>query len=119
VETSAGDESLAAPPATRLVGLGTQPLLIELADLLNRRLQFLIIRETTPHLRDLLFTKADLARALAGIADRQDRNGVTFATVALGTAGAVADDAFEQGAAENVAGIGEMRGKAVAFAGDL
>ena len=50
-----------------------------------------------------------MARALAGIADREDGNGVTFAAVALGTAGAVADDAMEQGAAKNVAGVGETQ----------
>jgi len=79
----------------------------------------LIIRQTTLYLRDLLLTEADLARALAGIADREDRNRVTFATVALGAAGAVADDAFEQGAAENVAGVGEARGEAIASANYL
>ena len=61
--------------------------------------------------------EADLARASAGIADREDGYGVTFATDALGAAGAVANDAFEQGSAEDVAGVGEARGKAVAFAG--
>jgi hypothetical protein len=95
VETSAGDESLTAPPAARLVGLGTQQLLIKLADLLNRRLQFLIIRQTALHMRNLLLTEADLARETAGIADCEERNGVPFATLALGAAGAVPDDAFE------------------------
>jgi hypothetical protein len=67
----------------------------------------------------LLFAETDLARALAGIADREDRHGVTFAAVALGAAGAVADDALEQGAAENAGGVGEARGKAVAPVGNL
>ena len=115
METSAGDESL---PRLRLVGLGAEQLLIELADLLNRGLQFLIIRQTTLHLRDLFLTEADLASASAGIADCEDGNGVTFAAVALGTAGAVTDDAFEQRAAENVGGVGESRGKAIALAGN-
>jgi hypothetical protein len=119
VETSVGDESLSAAPAARLVGLGAQQLLIEFADLLNYSLQFLIIRQTTLHLRDLLFTEADLAGAWPGIADGEDRNWVTFAAVALGATGAVADDALEQGAAENVAGVGEMGSKAVAFAGEF
>ena len=79
----------------------------------------MIIRQATLHLGDLFLTEADLARALAGIADREDGNGMTFAAVALGTAGAVADDAIEQGAAKNVAGVGKTRDKAVAFAGDL
>jgi hypothetical protein len=117
VEKSVGDESLSAAPAARLVGLGAQQLLIEFADLLNHSLQFLIIRQTALHLRDLLFTEADLAGAWPGIADGEDRNGVTFAAVALGATGAVADDALEQGSAENVGGAGEMGSKAVAFAG--
>jgi hypothetical protein len=56
---------------------------------------------------------------LAGIADCEDGNGVTFTAVALGATGAVADDAFEQGAAENVGGVGESRSKAIALAGNL
>lgn len=43
---------------------------------------------------------------------------MAFATVAFGAAGAVVDDAIEQGAAEDVAGIGEARGKAVTFVGN-
>jgi hypothetical protein len=118
VETSVGDESLSVAPAARLVGLGAQQLLIEFANLLNHSLQFLIIRQTALHLGDLLFTEADLADALPGIADGEDRNGVTFAAVALGATGAVADDALEQRAAENVAGVREVRSKAVALADD-
>jgi hypothetical protein len=116
VETSVGDESL---PCLRLVGFGAEQLLIEFADLLNRGLQFLIIRQTTFDLRDLLLTEADLSRALAGVSDCEDGNGVTFAAVALRAAGAVADDAFEQGAAENVGGVGESRSEAIAFVGEL
>ena len=70
-------------------------------------------------MRDLFRLEADLARASAGIADREHRYGVTFATVALGAAGAVANNAFEQGSAQDVASVGEARGKAVAFAGGL
>jgi hypothetical protein len=44
---------------------------------------------------DLLLTKTDLAGAPAGIADGEDRYRMSFATVALGTALAVADDSLE------------------------
>ena len=71
------------------------------------------------HIGDLVLTEADLARAFAGITDREDRDGVTFAAVAPGAAGAVTDDALEQGAAQDVAGVGEARGKAIAFADRL
>jgi hypothetical protein len=79
-------------------------------------LQLPVIRQTTLHIGDLVLTEADLERAFAGIADREDGYGVTFAAVAPGAAGAVTDEALEQGAAEDVAGAGEARGKATAFA---
>ena len=63
--------------------------------------------------------RADLSGATAGIADGEDRDGMTFATSALEAAGTVADDALEQGAAENVGGAGKARGKAVALASGL
>jgi hypothetical protein len=44
---------------------------------------------------------------------------MTFTTSALEAAGTVADDAFEQGAAENVGGAGTARGKAIALASEL
>jgi hypothetical protein len=56
---------------------------------------------------------------VAGIADSEDGNRVTFATIALGATGAVANDALEQRATEDAGGIGEARGKAVAFTGEL
>ena len=87
--------------------------------LLNGGLQFLIIRQTTLHITDLLPAQADLSGASAGIADGEDRDGMAFATSALEAAGTVADDAFEQGAAEQVGGGGKARGKAVAFAVEL
>jgi len=100
-------------------GIGAQQLPIEFADLLHGGLQLPIIRQTTLHIGDLVLTEADLARAFGGIADREDRYGVTFAAVAPGAAGAVTDEAPQQGAAEDVAGAGEARGKAIAFAGSL
>jgi len=44
---------------------------------------------------------------------------MAFAPSALEAAGTVADEAFEQGAAENVGGAGKTRGKAVNLASDL
>jgi len=62
----------------------------------------------------LFLTEADLARAPAGITDRENGYGVTFAAVACGAAGAVANDTPEQGSAEDVSGVGQARGEAVA-----
>ena len=66
---------------------------------------------------DLFLAQTDLAGASTGIADGENRYGMTFATVALGAAGAVADDSIEQGAAEDVSGVGKTGDKAVAFVG--
>ena len=87
--------------------------------LLNGGLQFLIIRQRTLHITDLLPAQADLSGTSAGIADSEDGDGVAFTASALEAAGTVADDAFEQGAAEQVGGGGEARGEAIALASDL
>ena len=68
---------------------------------------------------DLLWKEADLTNDAAGIADSQHGDGVTFAAGAFGAAGAMADGALEQGAAEDLAGLGEAGEEAVALAGDL
>ena len=54
-----------------------------------------------------------------GIADGEHGDGMPFAARTLGTAGAMADGALEQGAAEDVAGVGETLEEAVAAADDL
>jgi hypothetical protein len=90
-------------------------LLVNLADLLNGRFQLLIVGQTTLYMSDLIFTETDLADARAGIADGENRYGMSFAAIALGTARAMPDDSLEQGAAEDVLGAGEARGEAIAF----
>ena len=60
-----------------------------------------------------------MAGATAGIADGENRHGMSLAAVALGAAAAMADEALEQGAAEEVLGLGEASGEAVEFAGKL
>jgi hypothetical protein len=64
---------------------------------------------------DLFLTETDLADARAGIADGENRYGMSFTAIALRTARAVPDDSPEQGAAEDVPGAGEARGEAIAF----
>ncbi len=59
--------------------------------------------------RFLFRGKADLFGTAAGIGDRQDPDGMAEALGAGGAAGAVADVAVEQGAAEDLGG-GEERG---------
>jgi len=64
---------------------------------------------------DLILPETDLADARAGIADGENRYGMSFAAIALGTARAVTNDSLEQGAAKDVPGAGEARGEAIAF----
>jgi hypothetical protein len=90
-------------------------LLVHLANLLNGRFQLLIVGQTTLYISDLILTETDLADACAGIADGENRYGMSFAASTLGTAGAVPDDSLEQGAAEHLPGARETRGEAIAF----
>jgi hypothetical protein len=68
--------------------------------------------------RNLFLTEADLACASPRIADRENGYGMTLAAVAYGAAGAVADDAVEQGATEDVGGVGEARDQQIASSGE-
>ena len=90
-------------------------MLVNLADLLNGRFQLSIVGQTALYMSDLILTKTDLTDARAGIADGENRYGMSFAAIALGTTRAVADDSLKQGAAEDVPGAGEARGEAIAF----
>ena len=65
---------------------------------------------------DLFRMQADLAGTGTRITDGENRYGMSFAAVALGTAGAMTDDALEQGTAEDVSGRGELRGEPIKFA---
>ena len=56
---------------------------------------------------DLLLREADLTNDAAGIANGEDSDRMAFAAGAFGAAGAMADGALEQGAAEDLAGLGE------------
>jgi hypothetical protein len=70
-------------------------LLVKLTDLLNSRLELLIIRQTTLYMSNLLFAEADLASASTGIADGEHRYGMPFTTLALGAARAMTNDSLE------------------------
>jgi len=68
---------------------------------------------------DLLARQADLTDDTAGIADGEDGDGMAFAAGALGAAGAMADGALEQGAAQDLAGLGQAGQETVALSDDL
>jgi hypothetical protein len=77
------------------------------------------VGQTTPHRGDLLGREAELTNDTAGIADGEDGDGMALATGALGTAGAMTDGALEQGATEDLTGLGETGYEAVAPLDDL
>ena len=71
-------------------------------------------------MRGLLFAQTDLVHATARITDGEHRNGMSAAAVAsFAAAGTVMDVAFEQRAAEDIAGTRELCQKAVPLANDL
>jgi len=69
-------------------------------------------------MRDLLLGKTDLANDGAGVADSEDGDGVALAASAFGAAGAMANGALEQGAAEDLGSVGEASEEAVAALDD-
>lgn len=70
-------------------------------------------------MRDLLVGKTDLSNGTAGVAGGEDGDGVAITAGAFGAAGTMTDGAEEEGAAEDVAGLGEAGEKTVALDHDL
>ena len=62
--------------------------------------------------------QTDLTNDTAGIANGEDGDGMAFAARAFGAAGAMADGALKQGAAQDLAGLGEAVEEAVALLND-
>jgi len=81
--------------------------MVELADALQGGFDLAIVAQ--PPLDDGLLcgAEADLLGAAAGIGDGQHGDEMALAAGADGAAGAMADAALEQGAAEDVGGEGE------------
>jgi len=67
---------------------------------------------------DLLVRQTDVTNDTAGIADGEDGDRMAFAAGAFGAAGAMADGALEQRAAQDLAGLGEAVEEAVALLND-
>src|SRR6476620_6821605 len=84
------------PPPLRCGPVRTQQLMIELANGLDRLLQVLIIAQLAPH--------AELARTSSRVGHRQDKHVMPFATRAFRASFGVADGAFQQRAAQQLAG---------------
>src|SRR5258708_15659363 len=95
-------------PAPRLAAapLGTQQIMIEFANRLDRFLQLLIIAQPAAHRGDALATHAQLPGAAAGIGHRHHEHPMAFAAPAFGAAlGMVADGPRQQRAAQEIGGL--------------
>jgi len=104
-DSCAGRMSITAlPPGFRRSRIWAQQLVIELANLFDRVLQFLIITQPSLNLGNSLPTHAELLSASAPVAYRQHWDCVAFASLALRAATLVADDAVQQCAAQQLAG---------------
>jgi hypothetical protein len=78
--------------------------MIELANGLDRLLQVLIIAQPAAHLGNPLAPHAELARTSSRVGHRQDKHVMPFATRAFRASFGVADGAFQQRAAQQLAG---------------
>jgi len=83
----------------------TQKVVIELADLLQRLLEVLVVRQPAAHLRHEFRAQGELARAAAGIGDGENIERVAFTAGALGAIGSMGPNgAIEERAAQDFAG---------------
>src|ERR1700681_3001330 len=94
-------------PGLRRGAIGTQQLMVELADCLKAFLQLLIVIQPAANRRDLLGPQADLPGASASISYGQDRDWVALAARAGRAAATMPDGPLEQGTAQDLAGDGE------------
>ena len=85
--------------------------MVEFTDALQSGLEFPVIAQPLLDHGSLFGAEAELLGAPARIADGQYPNGVALSGGADGTAGAMADVAVEQRAAENLAGGGQDGGE--------
>ena len=93
------------------MAVGPEDLVIELADALQGGFEFLVVAQPLLDERLLLCRETDLLGASAGIADSQHPNEMALTASTGGAAGAMANAAAEQGAAEDLGRGGERRGE--------
>src|ERR1700747_2179743 len=89
--------------------------MIELTNLFDRVLQFLIITQPSLNFGNPLATHTELLSASARVAYRQHRDCVTFASLALRAAALVADNPVQQCAAQQLAGDRQLLGQFLTF----
>ena len=102
------------PGGARLV-IGTQGELIEFANGLQSLLDLMEVPELAADLRQLVAVQADLTVLAARIVDVQNPLGVAESAGTFGTAFGVEGFAVKEGAAEDVAEVGDLGEEAVAL----
>lgn len=91
--------------------LWTQQFMIELADVLDRLLELLIIVEPAPDFGDPLAPHAELLRAPAGVSHGQDKHLVSLTAGAFRATLGMSDSALQQRAAQQFAGNRQLADK--------
>ena len=94
-------------------------MLVEFADLFQRRFQGVIVLQTLLYMGGLFLAETDLMHAAAGITNSENGDRMSTAAFAVLATLAVADGAVQQRAAQDVTGFGKPGQKAVALADDL
>ena len=89
------------------VALRPEQLVVEFTDAFQSGLEFLVVAQPLLDEGLLFGGEADLFGASAGIADRQYPDEMALTASTDGAAGAMADAAVEQGAAEDLGSGGE------------
>src|SRR5262245_5274848 len=102
------------PPAPGHRARGAQQVVIELADRLDRLLQFLVVVQPAAHLGNALAAHTELAHAAAPIAHREDIYLVSFAARAFGAAALMTNGALKQRATQELAGDRQLGDKLLA-----
>src|SRR6266404_4829175 len=94
--------SIMVPGASRRGAIRPQQRVVELADLLERFLELVVIAEPAAHLVNLFAAQAELASTATGVADGQNPQRVPAAAGADRAAAGVAHGPLEQRAAQNL-----------------
>src|ERR1700756_3316358 len=103
------------PPGVGHGGVGTQQIVIELANLLDRLFQFLVIVQPATNLSHPLFPHADLSRLSAPITDRQHVHLMALAARAFRTPALVTHDTLQQRSAQKLASNRQRCYQSLAF----
>ena len=102
------------PPAPRHLALRAHQVVIELADRLDRLLQFLVIVEPATNLGNAFAAQAELANPSASLAHGEHMHLVPFTARALGAATLMSNHPLKQRAAQQLTRDWQLVDKLVA-----